>query len=122
MESTSNITDLSQTASTSDRGSQLIDGVRRSHRLQGMPERAINPEMSTAGPAILGEIKPPTSASKATEAMLYNASNDIALVKNAGGDQTLGSQSSKGEQSWSMKTKLSTKIAFDQPKTDMLKF
>lgn len=106
MESTSNITDLSQTASTSDRGSQLIDGVRRSHRLQGMPERAINPEMSTAGPAILGEIK----------------SNDIALVRNAGGDQTLGSQSSKGEQSWSMKTKLSTKIAFDQPKTDMLKF
>lgn len=109
-ESTSNTTNLSQNASTLGRGSQLINGLRRSHRLESITDPAINPEMSTAGQAISGKTTPPTPAPKPTEVMQDNAtsssSKDAALVRNADGNEITDSQSSKGAQSWSMSSKL----------------
>ena len=94
---------------TTDQGSQFINGTRRSHRLQTVSESVINHKMPSSGQALLGKAKPlppapapapaPDFATEIPDSATLSLSNTTALVEKTNGNEALGTQSSEGAQS-----------------------
>ena len=100
LKSTSNTTDSSRPVVTSSHGSQLVDGMRRSHRIQNLPEPAVYSEIQIEDETVSGRSVLLAATSKLTKAISYSAvsssNNNAVSVENANSVKDLRSQSSKG--------------------------
>ena len=119
---TNNTIDSSQIKTTSDQGSQFINGTRRSHRLHNILESIISQEMPSSGQALLGKTKPlppapapaPDLATEIPDSATLSSSNTTALAEKTNGSEALGTQSSEGTHSWLMNPKLWTRYILNK--------